>query len=144
MQWPTGQAALGLREGVAKGSLASTALQNWAKLMRRGERLKREPARPVTGIRQFSPLQCQQQAANNDRAGIDAPGQRREGHSVAFVVSEDVQHMNGHGKTATGLYIRRLNVTIHITHVNRFVVLRWPFATVDLNASALGGWEHAA
>ena len=43
MQWPTGQAELGLREGVAKGSTLSTARYTSAKLMRAGERLSRDP-----------------------------------------------------------------------------------------------------
>src|ERR1022692_2408224 len=43
MQWPTGHAALGFREGVAKGSTSSTARYTSAKLMRPGARLSREP-----------------------------------------------------------------------------------------------------
>src|ERR1700690_363563 len=43
MQWPTGHAALGLPEGLAKGSAASTARYTSARLMRPGERFRREP-----------------------------------------------------------------------------------------------------
>ena len=106
MQWPTGQAALGFRGGVAKAPAASTARKIWATLHapRRSAQAGAGPG-AFARVHQFGPLQGRQQPPDDDRIGVDAAGQKGGGHAVALLVSQDGHQVNGHGKTAACSHI---------------------------------------
>ena len=87
--------------------------------MRRGERLTGTRPSSFAGFHQLCPLQGQQEPPDNDRVCVDAAGQKGGRDSIALFVCEDGQHVNGHGKTATGSHRLQIIVTAVLTVVNR-------------------------
>ena len=73
--------------------------------------------RTAAGIDQPGLLQRQQQAADNDGVGVDAAGEARGRHAIAFVIGQNGQHVDGHGKAATCSHISSYYVTLIITSV---------------------------
>ena len=51
---------------------------------------------------EFRPLQREQQSPDDHGIGVDAAGEERGRHAITLLVSKDREHMNSHGKAATG------------------------------------------
>ena len=83
-------------------------------------------AEPGSGARAFASLnesgglQQQQEPANDDRISVDAPRQQGRRGRLAVLVGENSQHMDCHGKSATGSHA--LYVTVIVTVVNLLVL----------------------
>ena len=88
--------------------------------MRLGERLKREPD-PAPLQVSTSLAFCKASSSRRMMTGLVLTLPARSGgrDPVALLVSEDGQHVNGHGKTATGSHKLENKVTSKITFVNQ-------------------------